>query len=308
MESMGVKNKPARTTGASGWLNRPKTRRSIKIALFLAPILVFAVLFVYYPFVKTIINSFSIVNQKGNVTGFARLDNYKYVFGRNDFKKSILNSLIITGINVPITLVVTILLALIANKKRRLSPLYETLFTMPMAVSMSAACMVFKSMFSPTLGIINAMLGTQLGWFESRDTALYTIIILTVWMGIGFDFLLFLSALRGIPSHIMEVARLDGAGLFTRIFKIQLPLISPTILYVMCTNLVLAMMCSAPMIIITQGGPSRSTTSLMYLMFASGYGSSNYSLAAVVSIVTFLLTFGFTVVAFMFERKKVHYQ
>lgn len=78
----------------------------------------------------------------------------------------------------------------------------------------------------------------------------------------------------------MEAARLDGAGLFTRIFKIQLPLISPTILYVMCTNLVLAMMCSAPMIIITQGGPSRSTTSLMYLMFASGYGSSNYSLAA----------------------------
>ena len=308
MESMGVKNKPARTTGASGWLNRPKTRRSIKIALFLAPILVFAVLFVYYPFVKTIINSFSIVNQKGNVTGFAGLDNYKYVFGRNDFKKSILNSLIITGINVPITLVVTILLALIANKKRRLSPLYETLFTMPMAVSMSAACMVFKSMFSPTLGIINAMLGTQLGWFESRATALYTIIILTVWMGIGFDFLLFLSALRGIPSHIMAAARLDGAGLFTRIFKIQLPLISPTILYVMCTNLVLAMMCSAPMIIITQGGPSRSTTSLMYLMFASGYGSSNYSLAAVVSIVTFLLTFGFTVVAFMFERKKVHYQ
>lgn len=308
MESMGVKNKPARTMGASGWLNRPKTRRSIKIALFLAPILVFAVLFVYYPFVKTIINSFSIVNQKGNVTGFAGLDNYKYVFGRNDFKKSILNSLIITGINVPITLVVTILLALIANKKRRLSPLYETLFTMPMAVSMSAACMVFKSMFSPTLGIINAMLGTQLGWFESRATALYTIIILTVWMGIGFDFLLFLSALRGIPSHIMETARLDGAGLFTRIFKIQLPLISPTILYVMCTNLVLAMMCSAPMIIITQGGPSRSTTSLMYLMFASGYGSSNYSLAAVVSIVTFLLTFGFTVVAFMFERKKVHYQ
>ena len=297
VESMGVKNKPARTTGASGWLNRPKIRRSIKIALFLAPILVFAVLFVYYPFVK------SIVNQKGNVTGFAGLDNYKYVFGRNDFKKSILNSLIITGINVPITLVVTILLALIANKKRRLSPLYETLFTMPMAVSMSAACMVFKSMFSPTLGIINAMLGTQLGWFESRATALYTIIILTVWMGIGFDFLLFLSALRGIPSHIM-----DGAGLFTRIFKIQLPLISPTILYVMCTNLVLAMMCSAPMIIITQGGPSRSTTSLMYLMFASGYGSSNYSLAAVVSIVTFLLTFGFTVVAFMFERKKVHYQ
>ena len=135
---------------------------------------------------------------------------------------------------------------------------------------MSAACMVFKSMFSPTLGIANAILGTQHGWLESRSTALYTIIILTVWMGIGFDFLLFLSALRGIPTQVMEAAKLDGAGFFTRVFKIQLPLISPTILYVMCTNLVLAMMCSASVIIIKQGGPSRSTTSLMYPMFASG--------------------------------------
>ena len=73
-----------------------------------------------------------------------------------------------------------------------------------MAVSMSAACMVFKSMFSPTLGIVNAILGTQLGWLEIRSTALYTIIILTVWMGIGFDFLPFLSALRGIPTHVKD--------------------------------------------------------------------------------------------------------
>lgn len=305
---MGVNNKPAKPMGSNGWLSRPKTRRGIKIALFLAPILIFSLLFVYYPFVKTIINSFCTVNQKGHITGFAGLENYKYVFGRSDFKKAVVNSLILTGINVPVTLIITLTLALIANKRRRLSPVYETLFALPMAVSMSAACMVFKSMFSPTLGIVNAMLGTNLGWFESRSTALYTIIILTVWMGIGFNFLLFLSALRAIPSEVMEAARLDGAGFFATLFKVQLPLISPTILYVACTNLVLAMMCSAPMIIITQGGPSRSTTSLMYLMFASGYGSSNYSLAAVVSIVTFLLTFGFTVATFLLERKKVHYQ
>ena len=105
----------------------------------------------------------------------------------------------------------------------------------------------------------------------------------------------------------MESALLDGAGFFHRVFKIQLPLISSTILYVLCTNTVLAMMTSGPMIIITQGGPSRATTTLMYMMFASGYGSSNYSLAAVVSLVTFLLTFGFTILAFAFSRKRVHY-
>ena len=106
----------------------------------------------------------------------------------------------------------------------------------------------------------------------------------------------------------MEAAKLDGAGFFTCLFKIQLPMISPTIFYVLCTNTVLAMMTSGPMIIITQGGPSRSTTTLMYMMFASGYGSSNYSLAAVVSLVAFVLTFGFTLISFVFERKKVHYQ
>ena len=268
----------------------------------------FAILFVYYPFVKTIVNSLCTVNEKGNITGFAGLDNYAYVFGRSDFKKSLLNSLLITVINVPLTLIITISLALIANKKRRFSSVYETLFTLPMAISMSAACMIFKAMFSPTLGIVNSILGTNIGWFESRDTALLSCIIITVWMGIGFDFLLFQSALRGIPTHIMEAAKLDGAGFFTRVFKIQLPMISPTIFYVLCTNTVLAMMTSGPMIIITQGGPSRSTTTLMYMMFSSGYGSSNYSLAAVVSIVAFVLTFGFTLLSFIFERKKVHYQ
>jgi len=274
----------------------------------MAPILIFALLFVYYPFLKTLVNSLCAVNDKGEILRFAGLENFKYVFGRNDFKKALRNSIVITLINVPVTLLLTISLALLATKKRKLSPVYETMFTLPMAVSMSAACMIFKSMFSPTLGWVNAFFGTNLGWFESRDTALYTCIILTVWMGIGFDFLLFQSALRGIPKHIMEAAELDGAGFFTRVFKIQLPMISSTIFYVMCTNTVLAMMTSGPMIIITQGGPSRATTTLMYMMFSSGYGSSNYGLAAVVSMVAFVLTFGFTLVSFVYERKKVFYQ
>ena len=270
--------------------------------------MIFAILFVYYPFIRTVVNSLCAVNDKGEILRFVGLENFSYVFGRSDFKLALQHTLIITVINVPVTLFITISLALLANKKRRLSPVYETLFTLPMSISMSAACMIFKSMFSPTLGFVNAFFGTNLGWFESRDTALYTCIILTVWMGIGFDFLLFQSALRGIPAHIMEAAELDGAGFFTRVFKIQLPMISSTIFYVLCTNTVLAMMTSGPMIIITQGGPSRSTTTLMHMMFASGYGSSNYSLAAVVSLVAFVLTFGFTLISFIFERKKVYYQ
>lgn len=288
--------------------SKQKTMKTLKILAFLAPVLIFAAMFVYYPFIKTLINSLCAVNDKGEILKFVGLENFEYVFGRSDFKKALTNSLLITAINVPCTLLITITLGRMAAKKRRLSPVYETLFTLPMSISMSAACMIFKSMFSPTLGIVNAVLGLELGWFESRDTALYTCIILTVWMGIGFDFLLFQSAFRSIPRSVTEAADLDGAGFFARLFRIELPMISPTVFYVLCTNAVLAMMTSGPMIIITQGGPSRATTTLMYMMYASGYGSSNYSLAAVVSLVAFALTFGFTLVSFILERKKVHYQ
>ena len=132
-----------------------KTRKNLKVLLFLLPILLFAVVFVYYPFVRNIVNSFSLVNAKGEIRGFAGLENYRYTYGRKDFPQALKHTLIIAAINVPATLVITISLALLANKRRRLSPVYETLFTMPMSVSMSAACMIFKSMFSPSVGIIN---------------------------------------------------------------------------------------------------------------------------------------------------------
>lgn len=283
-------------------------RKMLKVFCFMAPIMVFAILFVYYPFIRTLVNSLCYVNDMGEIRGFAGFENFTYVFGRSDFRRALKNSVLITIINVPVTLFITISLGRLATKKRKLSAVYETMFTLPMSISMSAACMIFKSMFSPTLGFINAFFGLELGWFESRETALYTCIILTVWMGIGFDFLLFQSAFRGIPQHITEAADLDGASFFVRLFKIELPMISSTIFYVLCTNMVLAMMTSGPMIIITQGGPSRSTTTLMHMMFSSGYGSANYSLAAVVSLSAFVLTFGFTLLSFVFERKKVHYQ
>jgi len=286
---------------------RAKTRK--KVFLLLLPIMLFGIVFVYYPFIRTIVNSFSLVNAKGIIKGFAGLDNWAYTFGRKDFVLALKHTLTIAAVNVPITIIITISLALLANKKRRMSPLYEFLFTLPMAVSMSAACMIFKSMFSPSVGFINYFFGLNLGWFESKDTALAAILILTIWMGIGFNFLLMLSALRAIPEQIIEATKVDGISPLRRIFRVQLPLISPTIFFVLCTNLVLAMMTSAPVIIIMGvSSASSATNTLMSMMYQSGFSSSDYGLAAVLSITTFILTLGFTIMSFVFEKRKVHYQ
>ena len=289
--------------------HRRRSRTRKKVFLLLLPILLFASVFVYYPFIRTIVNSFSLVNSKGIIKGFAGLENYRYTYGRKDFFLALKHTLIIAAINVPITLIITISLALLANKRRKLSPVYEVLFTLPMAVSMSAACMIFKSMFSPSVGFINYFFGLNLGWYESQETALAAILILTIWMGIGFNFLLMLSALRSIPDQIIEATKVDGISPFRRIFFVQIPLISPTIFFVVCTNLVLAMMTSAPVIIIMGVSSAASATNtLMSMMFQSGFSSSDYGLAAVLSITAFVLTLGFTILSFVFEKKKVHYQ
>ena len=287
-----------------------KRRREGRIVFFLLlPIMVFAIAFVYLPFIRTIINAFSRVNSKGIIKGFAGLENFIYTYSRKDFLPALKHTLIIAIFNVPITLVITLTLALLSQKRRRLSAVYETMFTLPMSVSMSAACMIFKSMFSPSVGFINYFFSLKLGWFESTETALAACIILTVWMGIGFDYLLLLSALRGIPKSVMEATEVDGISLWRKIFLVEIPLISPTIFYIFCTNLVLCMMTSAPMIIIMGVSPeSSATNTLMSMMYQSGFSSSDYGLAAVLSLTAFLLTLLFTILSFVAEKRRVHYE
>ena len=286
-----------------------RRREGRRVFFLLLPIMVFAIAFVYLPFIRTIINAFSRVNSKGIIKGFAGLENFIYTYSRKDFLPALRHTLIIAIFNVPITLVITLTLALLSQKRRRLSAVYETMFTLPMSVSMSAACMIFKSMFSPSVGFINYFFSLKLGWFESKETALASCIILTVWMGIGFDYLLLLSALRGIPKSVMEATEVDGISLWRKIFLVEIPLISPTIFYIFCTNLVLCMMTSAPMIIIMGVSPeSSATNTLMSMMSQSGFSSSDYGLAAVLSLTAFILTLLFTILSFVAEKRRVHYE
>ena len=286
-----------------------RRREGRRVFFLLLPIMFFAIAFIYFPFIRTIINAFSRVNSKGIIKGFAGLENFIYTYSRKDFLPALKHTLIIAIFNVPITLVITLTLALLSQKKRRLSAVYETMFTLPMSVSMSAACMIFKSMFSPSVGFINYFFSLKLGWFESTETALAACIILTVWMGIGFDYLLLLSALRGIPKSVMEATEVDGISLWRKIFLVEIPLISPTIFYIFCTNLVLCMMTSAPMIIIMGVSPeSSATNTLMSMMYQSGFSSSDYGLAAVLSLTAFILTLLFTILSFVAEKRRVHYE
>lgn len=270
--------------------------------------LVFAGAFVYYPFFQACLQSVSTVNFRGEITGFAGLDNFSYLFSRREFANALTNTLHLTLINVPVTIVITLGLAWLCGRPRPLGAAAETMLSLPMVVSMASISLIFKVLLNPSVGWLNYALGLNVGWYEDRYTAMSGILLLTVWMGIGFNFLLFLAAFRGLPPDMLGSAALDGAGPVRTLVQIQLPLISPTLLYVLCTNMIQAMMTNGPILILTQGGPARSTMTLIYLMYTSGYASSNYSLAAAVSIIAFGLTLLFSLLLFTTEKRRVHYQ
>ena len=237
---------------------------------------------------------------------FVGLSNFISIFGRDDFLISLQNTVRLTAMYVPLSLVLATGLALLVNKKRILSALPEVVFSIPMAVSMASASLIFKVILNPTIGIVNSLLGIEFAWFWDRNHAMIGVLVLCLWVGLAFDFLLMLVALRSVPASLVEAAEIDGAGLIKKFFRIQLPIVMPTVFFIACTNIILAMMTVTPMLVITEGGPFRQTQTLVYSMFVFGYQSQNYSIASVFAITVFLFTFLFILLAFRLD-KRIYY-
>jgi len=276
--------------------------------LYFFPALMLAYLFSYRPFAKTFLNSFSLVNFAGKIIGFVGLDNFKALIFDPNFQTSLINTFKFAFVFIPLDLLFCLICALLVYKKRRFTALNETLFMLPMAVAMSSAALVFKAIFNPTIGVVNYLFRLNIQWFDDPAWALFTIIFLGVWMAIGLDFLLLLGALRSIRRDILDAAEIEGAGAIAKFFHVQLPLISPTILFIVSTRLRDSMLLSGPVLVMTNGGPYRSTQTLVYQMYIEGFTAGNYSKGSAISVVVFLLTFLLILLAFRFERKGVFYQ
>ncbi len=289
-------------------LQRSSLVRNSKPYLFMAPALVLAYLFSYRPFFKTVANSFSLVNFSGKIIEFVGLENYKNLLVDQNFQISLLNTFRFALLFIPINLLVCLLAALLVYRKRRFAAWNETLFMLPMVVAMSSAALVFRALFNPNIGVINYVFNLTIQWFNDPAWAMFTLVALGVWMAMGLDFLLLLGALRSVPTTIIEAAEIEGAGPVAKFFRIQLPMISPTILFIISTRLRDSMLLSGPVLVMTGGGPLRSTQTLVYQMYIEGFSGGNYSKGSTISVVVFLLTFLLILLAFRFERRRVFYQ
>jgi len=236
------------------------------------------------------------------------LDTYGRLFSSASFQDSLSNTLRFTLYFVPTNLIICLGAAMLANRKGKLASLNQIFMFLPMAVSMSSSMMLFKMMFNPSIGIMNTLIGADIQWFNDPKAAMVLLVIAGVFLDIGFDFLLLISALRNVPTSLIEVARIEGANPWQLFTTLQLPLIAPTLLFVVVTSIKDAMLISAPVLLLTEGGPFRSTQTLVYQMYLEGFKSGNYALGSAIATVVFLLTFVVMLLLLRFEQKRVYYQ
>lgn len=285
-----------------------KTRlRIIEPYLYLLPTLFIMMLFVYSPFIKTIIGSFFKIDIYGGRKGFVCLANYMKLVTNQSFYQSLAQTFIHTLIFVPLSIGIGLILALVADKQSRFKRIYEVLFCLSMTVSISISCQIFKMMYNPSFGLINKIFGLHIEWLTDKRYALLAITLITVWTNIGFNFIYLSAAIKNVPGDVLESAQIDGAGLLKKICHITIPMISPSLFYLLIISTITGLTMITPVLILTLGGPNRTTETLLYSMYSLAYSNSNYSMAYAYGMVVFMIVAIMVGINFRFEKKSVFY-
>ena len=287
---------------------RLRKRKKINGYFYLLPALCLIVLFSYIPFIKTIYLSFFTINANNEIVSFAGLKNYTRVTEDPEFWNSVVNTIRYTIITVPATLIISYVFALLCKKTRRCSRIYEVMLALPMAVSMSVATTIFNLMLNPNIGPVNYYLHLDIGWLTDKNVDVWTRCLTGAWLHLGQAFLFLLAAVRNVPEDLLESARLDGASIVKQVFHVYIPMTSPTLFYLLCTNLASSMMMSDLVIALTQNGTSNSLCSTMiYYMYRKAFYNFTYGPAYAAAVLAFVIAFGLILASFILEKKKVHY-
>lgn len=291
---------------------RKRMFRCIEPYLYLMPGFILLLLFTYYPFVKNSILSFFTINKFREIKEFAGIGNYVRVLGDEKFLQAIGNTLIFVITTVPVSIIIGFALALLARRRTKTSSIYEALYSMSMAISVSVVAMIFQLAFNPSMGIINKLLGMDISWLTDPDTALKAIIFIQIWANIGYNFIFLLSSLRGMSEEVLESARLDGAGGVRLLGKIIVPMVSPMLLFLLMKDIAYAMTTCSFTLILTypvfhNGGPNGTTEMIMSYVYGKGIAGTNYNAAFAATTVGFVLSAVMMALSLILEKRKVNY-
>ncbi|WP_051172560.1 carbohydrate ABC transporter permease [Microbacterium indicum] len=239
---------------------------------------------------------------------FIGLQNFQRLAGDASFRTAFLNTLYYAVMHIPLTIVVSLGLALLLNNKLRGVAFFRTAAFFPYITSIVAIALVWNLLFSPDYGPINEILrflgiANPPGWLTSADWSMPAVVIISVWRDMGYYMVLFLAALQTVPRELHEAARMDGAGAWQRFAHVTLPSLRPTMFFVTVMLTIGSLKIFDLILVLTKGGPGQSTTVISQFIYRKGFEENDFGYASAASVVLFLLCILVTVIQFVWNKR-----
>ncbi|GBG97435.1 carbohydrate ABC transporter permease [Lactococcus termiticola] len=280
-------------------------------SLFLLPSSLLFLIFVFLPLFNTIYTSLFLTDVAGHRSVFDGLGNYIRLFESSVFQTGFWATLIFVLIIVPVTLLLSLGLAYLTLEHFKGVQLFRTIFSSSMGVSVAAGSIFWLFIFNPK-GLINSVLSglnlPAVGWLTTPSLALIAIAIATIWMNTGFAYLILLGGMQGVDPSLYEASRIAGVKKWTEFRRITLPMISPSLYFVLTISVIQAFQVFGQIDLLTKGGPSNATSLLTYQIYQDAFLNYNQGRASAGAVILFLLVLVVTLLQSHFSSRKVHYQ
>ncbi len=277
---------------------------------FLGPSLIGLALFTLFPTGMALVMSLFDWPVFGDRT-FRGLDNYARLLGNPVFRQVVLNTCLFVVLYVPLNLVVSLGLAVWVSRRIRGRPFFRILFFIPVMAPVVANAVVWRFMYQPG-GLLDSLSHTVLGspapsFLSSSSTAMLAIVVMSVWQGFGYNFLVFSTAIDQVPQEQLEAAAIDGASGRQRFWHVTLPMITPSIFFATTLTLITSFQVFAQPFLLTKGGPGNATQTLVLFVYNEGWRFLHMGLAAAAGWILFVIIMGITAIQFMGQKRWVHY-
>ena len=245
--------------------------------IFILPTMIGLIVLNIYPIFKTIYESFFKTGDFGRGNIFIGAENYTKMFGDGEVWQALINTFKYAIVEVPFSIIISLVLAVLLNRKMKGRAIYRTIFFLPMVAAPAAIAMVWRWLFNAEFGLLNHILGTKTNWVSNPKIAIFAIAVIGIWSIIGYNMVLFISGLQEIPGDYYEAASIDGATGIKQFWHITCPLLSPTIFFVMITRVIggLQVFDLIYMVIDKNNPALYKTQSLVYLFYQNSFVENN---------------------------------
>ena len=279
--------------------------------LYVLPALFFLAVFLLWPTVYSLILSVQRWDFLSENRPFVGLENYRDLLGSSEFRNSLRVTLLFVAVSVPVRLVLALGLAHLVLRETRLNRFLRGAYFLPVVSSSVAIALVWRYLFNTDAGLVNALLtglgASRVPWLIDPNTALWAVVIVSVWQSLGYDIVLFIAGLQAIPKEYVEAARIDGASGWQVFRSVTWPLLTPTTFFILVVSVIGSFQVFAVVNVMTGGGPALGTDVLVNLLYRRAFVYFDIGRASALAVILLAILLILTYVQFRVAGRRVHY-